>query len=72
MNIDIYFREKLKIAHHVKCPVCNAIASFTLTGSDSFTSNYCHPELNLILDKRIYLVFVKGINPDSNQPLDFD
>jgi len=48
------FNNFLVYAHDVKCPVCGTKASFTLTGTTSFNSNYCgHLELEMIVEERL-------------------
>jgi hypothetical protein len=63
------FIEQLNLAHKVVCPVCGSKASYVLTGGHSFKSEFCHEELNDLIDQRIRLVF-NGIDPDSGKPVD--
>ena len=63
------YLEMLSLAHNAVCPVCGAKASFVITGNQSFKTEYCHEELNDIVNDRLDLIFRDHIHPDNYKPI---
>ena len=59
------FIKQLDMAHDVVCPVCGSKASYVLTGGHGFRSEYCHDELNELIDQR--LAAFDGGNTEGEQ-----